>query len=154
MVYAENVTKIVEIIDKILQENFQEKLFDNPIFMVDQELNFEDYIQVRLSSNSLDLLFIVAFNGLDIYIDRANEIYSFSRRRLQFDRERIEHIIRIVLTSTMRIEYFGRCKTVIHVLDASGKDVALLRYYSGFYFFQRMSSQRVVGPAIVNKREA
>ena len=146
MEYVNAVQTKLALINRILASIAQNDIFTNDLVRINKVLNFDDYLDFDINNNGVVLFFIVSASELTIYIDRAREVYDFSSAYVESEEETVSEIISAVFTCKMRIEYFGRHKTTITIVNRDSTVFASLKFSTGISFILKPTKTKLVGP--------
>ena len=129
--------KIENLITKTFDEVFEElnmpKLYENQNFVQNKKFSNE-FSQLFNSIDKLNRVkisfWIEKNNSVDFYIDRTNELPSFSQKWILNNREEFKNFVKDLFNTKLKIEYQGR-KTIIYFIDDNLNEIRRLKYSEG-----------------------
>ena len=127
MIYNKKILKFIEIINLVLLECNQEKLLDNKDFLIPEGyLNLSDYLVIDLvKKDSFKLRFWFENNNLRIDIDGIEEAYVFNYTNMQNNQQEIQNLIKIILTSILKIESCADTYKKLFFIKPNDKEVLI-----------------------------
>lgn len=141
----EDIQKQIEMFDGILAEFNQSGIFNNPDFRIDREKWWLEFSLCR--KNSVDLRIDFSGSEMWINIDRTNETYGYGNEDTETKNYGFKAMMRIILSSTIKIEYWGKNLTKIYFLNEHGEQVGSMKYYTSlFTWFPKLTETKVYPP--------
>ena len=110
----------------------QQKLFDNPEFRLEKDLDFENFKRFysRNRLDRIDLMFEISNSGLDFWIGSTDEIPSWSYEQIIKKRPEVEKEVWNLFANPIEVEKQGN-KTTIRILNKNGQEIHNYRFYRG-----------------------
>ena len=134
MKYETKVSYKLDLINSVLDSVNASHLLVNRDFAIDNNFHHEHYVKFLLKKpHSIYLELIFVDNALQINLDRTNESFEWSEEQIQENRQDILHFIKILFTSTIKVEYCRSNYTKIYFYDNKGNCVKTLKYVTGLY---------------------
>lgn len=106
--YAPVVQEQIEIINEVLDEVGMTKLFENPNVVI--KASYDSYLEFNISrngSNSVELDFDLANDGMSIGFQGFPESFEFSKAYIQNSRSKVKQFVASLLTCPILVEYKG-----------------------------------------------
>ncbi|MCB0740983.1 MAG: hypothetical protein R2796_07660 [Chitinophagaceae bacterium] len=134
MKYENEVYSKIELVNSVLESLNVSSLESNKDFIIDESFHQEHYVKFLLQKPScIELQLIFISNALQINIDRTNESFEWSDKQIQENINDVKGFIKMLFTSTIKVEYCGSNYTKLYFYDVSGNCVKTLKYVTGLY---------------------
>lgn len=134
MKYENEVQSKLELVNSVLKSLDVAPLEANKDFAIDELFHQEHYVKFLLKkSNSINLELIFINNALQLNIDRTNESFEWSDKQIKENIEEIKCFIKVLFTSSIKVEHCGSNYTKIYFYSNRGYCVKTLKYVTGLY---------------------
>ncbi|MBK7883795.1 MAG: hypothetical protein IPJ81_08335 [Chitinophagaceae bacterium] len=134
MKYENEVYDKIDLVNSVLENLNVASLETNRDFIIDKSYYQEHYVKFLLQKpNCIELQLIFINNAIQINIDRTNETFEWSDKQIQKNINEVKGFIKMLFTSTIKVEYCGFNYTKIYFYDVSGNCVKNLKYVTGLY---------------------
>lgn len=134
MKYENEIIQKLDLVNSALERLNVKPLFINEDFSLDSTFHQEHYVKFFLNKPDcikLELVFIN--NALQINIDRINESFEWSENQIKENANDVKDFIKMIFTTTIKVEYCGSNYTKIHFIDIDENCVKTLKYVTGIY---------------------
>lgn len=138
MIYIIEVTRKIQIINKVLQEINAPTLLENPDFLIDG-MSCDSWLKIDLNrkSNNIPLSLILTPTELEIRLDRIGEAVVWSDIQIEKFTSKVSIMLKNLFTSHILVESYGSALTIISLFEYSGSRTNRFIYFELFYAIRK-----------------
>jgi len=136
MQFDKQVQDKIDLLDTVFSELEVPLPFENNDFLV-EEISNNGFLRLKLCESERNLISMeicLSLFGIQINVDRESEVYEWSNKHIEKERENVISFIKQVLTSFVMVEYCGSHYTAFSFFDQNGTFLFKTPIISGFYF--------------------
>ena len=142
MNYNELILRQLDIVNKVLMRYNQPAIFDNSDFAI-AEISWEEFLKIEFKKeNAVNFDIIISNSGIQIDIDRIVEAVSINSKDFEKHVKMFEDYLTMVLTSFIKVDYYGSNYTKLYFMDEKGECVKTLKYVTGLYLKRKPQSKQ------------
>jgi len=145
MNYSQEVIYILDIFNEVLDRLNKINLLENKDFKINNKVFSEHWIRISLNkTNSIPIYIEIMSSEMRIDLDIAEELFQININDIKKDRESIITLIKMILTSTIKMEYCGKSYRKFYFIDYKNNILDIIEYYKNTLFSLKLNCKEKI----------